>query len=126
MTREFSCYLIDVGVWVAYKEDTDVVTATFREIGADLIEDPAFKPNVLAPREILGVDAFGDSQVTIKIRIKTVPLKQWKMGRELRRRIKKTFDQRGIDIPFPYMSLYVGEASNPFVVQQAGTGVPSA
>ena len=124
MTREFSYYVIDVGV--AYKEDTDVVTATLREIGADLIEDPAFKPNILAPLEILGVDAFGDSQVTIKIRIKTVPIKQWEVGRELRRRIKKTFDQRGIEIPFPHMSLYVGEASKPFVVQQAGTGVPSA
>ena len=72
------------------------------------------------------MDASGDSQVTIKIRIKTVPLKQQEVGRQLRRRIRKTCDQRGIESPFPHMSLYVGEASKPFVVQQAGTGVPSA
>ncbi len=115
MTRGFSYYVIDVGV--AYKEDTDVVTETLREIGAELAEDPIFKPSILGPLEILGVDAFQDSQVTIKIRIKTVPMKQWEVGRELRRRIKKTFDQRGIEIPFPHMSLYFGEASNPFAVQ---------
>ena len=93
------------------------MTATLREIGAELGEDPAFKPSILGPLEILGVDAFQDSQVTIKIRIKAVPLKQWEVGRELRRRIKKTFDERGIKIPFPHMSLYFGEVSKPFVVQ---------
>ena len=93
------------------------MTATLREIGAELGEDPAFKPSILGPLEILGVDAFQDSQVTIKIRIKAVPLKQWEVGRELRRRIKKTFDERGIKIPFPHMLLYFGEVSKPFVVQ---------
>jgi len=78
----------------------------------------------LEPLEVLGVDAFDDSQVTIKIRIKTVPLKQWEVGRELRRRIKKAFDARGIEIPFPHMSIYFGEASRPFAVTHAnGTRV---
>jgi small conductance mechanosensitive channel len=59
------------------------------------------------------VDDFGDSQVTIKIMIKTLPLKQWVVGRELRRRIKNTFDRKGIEIPFPHLSVYFGEASKP-------------
>jgi small-conductance mechanosensitive channel len=69
---------------------------------------------ILDPLEILGVDDFSDSQVTIKIRIKTKPLMQWTVGRELRRRIKNTFDREGIEIPFPHVSVYFGEASKPF------------
>jgi small conductance mechanosensitive channel len=65
------------------------------------------------------VDAFADSAVVIKVRIKTVPIQQWGVARELRRRIKKAFDAKGIEIPFPHMSLYFGEASKPFAVQVA-------
>ncbi|MBI3048518.1 MAG: mechanosensitive ion channel family protein [Acidobacteria bacterium] len=49
-----------------------------------------------------------------------MPLKQWEVGRELRRRIKKTFDAQRIEIPFPHVSVYFGEASAPFAVRQAG------
>ena len=49
--------------------------------------------------------------------IKTQPLKQWEVGRELRRRIKNKFDEVGIEIPFPHMSLYFGEASKPFLLK---------
>ncbi len=115
MTRDFSYAVLDVGV--AYKEDTDAVTAVLKEVGADLQEDPAYAPSLLAPLEVLGVDAFGDSAVTIKVRIKTLPLKQWDVGRELRRRIKKAFDARRIEIPFPHLSVYFGEASRPFEVR---------
>ena len=113
MTKEFSYYVMDVGV--AYKEDTDHVVDVLREVGEDLEGDQNFAEHILEPLEILGVNDFGDSAVTIKVRIKTVPLKQWMIGRELRRRIKKAFDARGIEIPFPHMSLYFGEASKPFL-----------
>ncbi len=54
--------------------------------------------------------------------IKTRPLKQWEVGRELRRRIKNRFDELGIEIPFPHMSVYWGEASKPFELEMAGIG----
>lgn len=56
----------------------------------------------------------------LRVRIKTKPITQWDVGREMNRRIKKKSDQAGIDIPFPHMSLYVGEASSPFRVQFEG------
>ncbi len=114
MTKGFSHYVIDVGV--AYKEDTDRVTEVLKEVGAKLQEDPDYADKILAPLEILGVDDFADSAVIIKIRIKTAPIHQWTVGRELRRRIKKAFDERGIEIPFPHLSVYFGEASKPFAV----------
>jgi small-conductance mechanosensitive channel len=112
MTKEFSYAVIDVGV--AYKESVDDVMEVLKSIGEDLQQDSDFSNLLMEPLEILGVDDFADSQVTIKIRIKTLPLKQWAVGRELRRRIKNTFDARGIEIPFPHRSIYFGEASKPF------------
>jgi small-conductance mechanosensitive channel len=51
--------------------------------------------------KVLGVESLSDSQVTIRMMVKTVPLKQWDVARELRRRIKARFDQEGIRTPQP-------------------------
>jgi len=118
LTKDFSFYVIDMGV--AYKEDTDEVIKIMVEVAAEMQADPTYAPSMLAPLEVLGVDAFEDSQVTIKARLKTVPLKQWEVGREYRRRIKKAFDARGIEIPFPHVSVYFGEASKPWAIVQQG------
>lgn len=99
LSMDFSYYVIDLPV--AYEEDPDRVTAILKDIAAELQAEPAFAPSILAPLEVLGVDAFGDYAVILKMRIKTMPLKQWEVGRELRRRIAKTFAQRGIEIPLP-------------------------
>ena len=123
LTKDFSYYVVDVGV--AYNEDPDEVAVVLREIGAGLQADPLFGPSILEPLEILGVDAFEESQVTLKTRIKTLPLKQWEVGRELRRRITKTFAAKGIEIPFRHVAVYFGEASKPFQVQQVGGGQPT-
>jgi moderate conductance mechanosensitive channel len=112
MTKQWSAYVIDVGV--AYKEDTDRVVEVMREVAEELRQDPQFSGKILDPIEIFGVDNFGESEVTIKARLKTHPIQQWSVGREYRRRLKKAFDARGIEIPFPHRSLYVGEASKPF------------
>ncbi len=113
-TRGWSQYVIDVGV--AYKENVDEVMRVLKEIGDELFKDEKFRPMILEPLEVLGVDNFGESSVTIKCIIKTQPLKQWDVGRELRRRIKNTFDQKGIEIPFPHVSVYFGERSKPFAL----------
>ncbi len=117
MTKDFSYYVIDMGV--AYKEDTDRVVEVMKEVAEELRRDPEYADRILGPLEVLGVDAFADSAVVIKVRIKTVPIQQWNVGRELRRRIKKAFDANGIEIPFPHVSVYVGEASKPFAVEVA-------
>ncbi|WP_455387894.1 mechanosensitive ion channel family protein [Petrachloros mirabilis] len=107
MTKLYSYYLMDVGV--AYREDVDEVMAVLKDIAAELQADPAFGVDILAPLEMLGVDQFADSAVIIKCRIKTNPIQQWRIGREMNRRIKKTFDAKGIEIPFPHQTIYWGE-----------------
>ena len=117
-SKDYSFAVLAIGV--AYQEDTDHVTDVLRRVGADLAADPAFAPHVLAPLEVLGVDDFLDSAVSIKVRIKTVPLQQWTVAREFRRRIKKAFDLEGIEIPFPHLSVYFGEKSQPFQIVERG------
>jgi moderate conductance mechanosensitive channel len=114
MTKSWSAYVMDVGV--AYKEDTDRVVEVMKDVGEKLQQDPEFQDKIVHPIEVFGVDNFGESEVTIKARIKTQPIQQWTVGREYRRRLKKAFDANGIEIPFPHLSLYAGEATKPFEV----------
>lgn len=107
MTREYSFYVFNIGV--AYRENVDEVMEVLQEIAAELRRDPQFTEDILEPLEMLGVDEFADSAVIIKCRIKTKPIKQWRIGREMNRRIKKTFDAKGIEIPFPHQTIYWGE-----------------
>lgn len=107
MTKDYSYSLFNIGV--AYREDVDEVMGVLREIAEDVRKDPQFADDILEPLEMLGVDQFADSAVIIKCRIKTQPIKQWRVGREMNRRIKKTFDARGIEIPFPHQTIYWGE-----------------
>lgn len=107
MTKEYSFAVLDVGV--AYREDTDEVFEVMREVAEDLRADPEFGPLILEPLEVQGVDSFMDSQVLLKARIKTLPIRQWGVRREYNRRLKKAFDARGIEIPFPQTTLWFGE-----------------
>jgi moderate conductance mechanosensitive channel len=114
MTNQWSAYVFDIGV--AYKENTDKVTAVIQEVLEGMKKDETHGPNILG-WEIFGVDGLGNSSVTIKGRLKTIPLKQWAVGREFLRRVKLEFDARDIEIPFPHQTLYFGEASKPFELQ---------
>jgi moderate conductance mechanosensitive channel len=115
MTKGWSAMIFDIGV--AYKEDTDNVMNVMREVANDLYKDEAFKNIILEPMEVLGVDAFGDSAVVIRARVKTKPIQQWTVGREYRRRLKKAFDEKNIEIPFPHRTIYWGEASDSFKIK---------
>jgi len=109
-TKGWSRCVVDIGV--AYKEDVDRVMEILERIGSEMAEDPEFKPMILSPLEVLGLDQFADSAVVIKTMTQTAPLKQWAVAREFRRRVKKTFDELGIEIPFPHQTIYMGEGEN--------------
>lgn len=111
LTKDWSAVVFDIGV--AYKEDTDSVAEVMMEVAEELRADSNFKDRILEPMEIMGVDDFADSAVVIKARIKTRPIQQWSIGREYRRRLKKAFDEKGIEIPFPHRTLTWADSSSP-------------
>jgi small conductance mechanosensitive channel len=115
MTKNWSGMVFDIGV--AYKEDTDRVVDVIQQVADEQRADPDFKNKILEPIEIFGVDQFGDSAVVIKARFKTKPIEQWAVGREFRRRLKKAFDDQGIEIPFPHRTVYWGEEIKPLQIK---------
>jgi small conductance mechanosensitive channel len=106
-SKDFSYYVIDLGV--SYREDPDRVADLLRQIGAEMQADQRYAPFILEPVEILGVDSFGDWSMVLKMRIKTVPTKQWDVGREFRKRLRRRFEQEGIEVPFPERVVKVRE-----------------
>ena len=106
MTKDYSYALMEVGI--AYREDVDAVTEVLREIGDGMQADEEFGPLILEPLQVLGLDSFGASSVNIRIRLETPPIKQWMVRRELQRRMKRVFDERGIEIPFPHQTVCFG------------------
>jgi len=104
LAKEWSRAVVNVGV--AYKEDLDRVVSVLNSVGQELSRDAIFGPGILEAPQVLGVENFGDSQVTLRIVTKTRPLKQWETARELRKRIKAAFDREGIEMPFPHRVIY--------------------
>ena len=107
-SKEYSYYVIDIAL--SYNQNVDLASAVLRKVGDELQADDRFGPLILEPLEVMGVDAFADWWVQLRVRIKTVPLRQWDVGRELRRRILGAFEENGIDIPVP--ALRPAAASN--------------
>lgn len=103
LTRTWSRVVLDVGV--AYKEDPDRVIAVLRDVGRELWEDEQWRPLLVEQPEVPGIESFGDSSVNVRMMAKTLPLKQWDVARELRRRIKLRFDRENIEIPFPHQTV---------------------
>lgn len=100
LTKGFSRVSLDVGV--GYGEDLDRAIKLLDAVGRELAEDPQFGPLILEPPVVLGVEALAESQVTLRLLAKTLPLRQWDVARELRRRIKLAFDREDIETPYPH------------------------
>jgi small conductance mechanosensitive channel len=107
LSKEWARSVLDVGI--SYREDVDHVIEILQQIGSELVAEEPWKSAILEPLQIFGVERFGDSQLVIRVVVKTAPLKQWEVGRELRKRIKIRFDEKGIQIPFPHRVLIWGD-----------------
>lgn len=110
MTKTWSAMVFDIGV--AYKEDVDQVVAVMTEVGTQLCADEAYAAKIIEPIEVFGVEEFGDNAVVVKARLKTIPIEQWSVGREYRRRLKYAFDDKGIEIPFPHRTVYFADGNS--------------
>ena len=113
-TKDWSRVNLDISV--GYGEDLDHVIAVLNRVGNELAQDEYFGHKILKAPQVLRVNKFGDSGIDIRILGETKPLMQWEVTGELRKRIKKTFDEEGIEIPWPHVKLYFGKEQAPPVI----------
>ncbi len=103
-SQEYSGVYLKIGV--AYKENMDRVFEIINQTAKKMAQDEQWKSAIIETPKVLGVDEFADSAVVIGILGETLPLKQWEVSRELRKRIKEAFDRENIEIPFPQVSVW--------------------
>lgn len=119
LTRAYS--RINMTVPVAYGEDLDRVFEVINRVGTELAQHEAWRKDITSAPQVLGVEGFGESGVTIRILGETQPVRQWDAMRELRLRLKKAFDAEGIEIPFPHRTLVTAgrKAADGLLIRQA-------
>ena len=104
--KDFSYFVCDLGI--AYRENVEdgkeAMFDAFKELRAG-----DHGPDITGDLEWFGVQSLGDSAVVLRARIKTVPGKQWAIGRAYNEICKRVMDARGIEIPFPHQTIYFGE-----------------
>ncbi len=110
-SKEWARALVDFEV--AYGEDVEEVCGVIREVADRLRRDDEIGPKILEDVEILGVEMLGESGVTIRTYLKTLPLEQWAVARRFRQDTKAEFDRRGIEIPFPHRKLVIEDGGFP-------------
>jgi moderate conductance mechanosensitive channel len=120
MSRDYGKYVFDISV--AYKEDIDKVFAILRSLDEELRKDEKFSSLIIAPLEIVGIEKFTESAVIVRVVYTTLPTKQWDVGREFNRRLKKRFDEMDIDFSFPTLTVYKGEI---MAALTSGAGAPA-
>ena len=106
LTQEWS--RVNMNISVAYGEDLDRAIAVINRVGKELAEDSDWASIILKAPRVLRVDNLGDSGIELKVLGDTKPIRQWDVMGELRKRIKKAFDQEGIEIPWPHTKVYFG------------------
>jgi small conductance mechanosensitive channel len=104
--KGFAYHVAEIGV--AYREKIPEVKELMQKAFDRLLETD-HRASILDPLEMHGVTAFGDSAVMVRARIKTAPGSQWAVGRAFNEIVKEVFDEAGIEIPFPHVTLYMGE-----------------
>ncbi|HEX5113336.1 MAG TPA: mechanosensitive ion channel family protein [Saprospiraceae bacterium] len=92
---------VNINLGISYSEDLDKVIGVINRVGQKMADDDYWGKMITSPPVFLRVEDFGDSAIILKIVGETLPIRQWEVSGELRKRLKQTFDKEGIEIPFP-------------------------
>jgi len=110
-SMQFSFYVVSLPL--AYGENVDSVVDLMKDIAGKMQKEDQYQPFILAPLEVIGVDAFERDALRVKVRIKTAPLKQWFVGREFRRRLNIALRQRGVQMWEPQRTIELSHVAGP-------------
>jgi moderate conductance mechanosensitive channel len=110
LSKEWS--RVDLNVSVAYEADIDQALAVIDQVAQTLSTDPSWQALILEKPQLLGVENLDYAGATVRLWIKTQPLKQWEVAREYRRRLKLAFDQAGISVGVPNQALWFNNAAD--------------
>jgi moderate conductance mechanosensitive channel len=105
--RDYGFALVDAGV--AYREDYGEVVQALQDVATELQQDETWGPDIIGDLELFGLNNLGDSAVEVRVRLKTRPMRQFSVRRAFLERMKRVFDERGIEIPFPHQTIWFGE-----------------
>lgn len=108
--RDFSFFVCDMGV--SYRESIGEVKQAMFDAYDELRADPEHAPVLLGDLEWFGLNSFDASALIMRARIKTIPGKQWGVGRAYNAIVKRIFDERGIEIPFPHQTIHFAESKD--------------
>jgi small-conductance mechanosensitive channel len=110
MSRDWVIDKMELGL--TYDADLEKARKLIKKIGQSLAEDPEFKPQIIEPLKMQGVENFGDFAIKVRMKMTTKPGEQFRIRRKAFAMIKKAFDENGIHFAFP-------------TVQVAGGGAPA-
>ena len=96
VSMEFAGINLDIGIDQKVKLESAI--KIINDIGQSLSEDKEWQDKILEAPQLLRVDDFSDKSVIIKITGKTLPMEQWAVSGELRKRLKLSFDKAGISL----------------------------
>lgn len=99
-TKDWSRAVVDVPV--AYGADVDQVAHLMRQVGEELAADPDWRSFIVEPPQVLGVTAFTQLGMTMRMAVTTKSQKHIEVERELRRRLMRRFAEAGIEVPSLY------------------------
>ena len=111
MSQNWARTVLDIRV--AYGEDLARVQRVLADVAQDLWEDDDFQGRVIEEPSVWGVQELGLDGVVVRLALKTAPLEQWAVAREMRARIKARFDHEGIEMPFPQQVVWMREGAGP-------------
>ena len=103
---------------VAYDTDIDLAASVIKEVADELWKEDLETATIIEEPEIWGVQNFGADSISIRLAVKTEAGEQWSTARKIRARLKRAFDQNGIEIPFPQRTVWVREVENQVIVEK--------
>jgi small conductance mechanosensitive channel len=120
-TKEWS--RVNLNISVSYETDLDRAIAVINRVCQEMAEEPEWAPLIVKTPQVLRVDNLGNSGIELKILGDTKPIRQWDVMGEIRKRVKKAFDEEGIEIPWPHTKVFFGNPipPQPEAMKQKGT-----